>query len=277
MPDVLLMARPTAGDDGFEARWLQVGSVFADKPFENPEENKRFQVLVVDQHTPVTDALLDQLPNVRFVCSSTTGHTHFKFDQESRKITLVTLKGEVRFLSEVRSVAEFTFLSLLRLARPNDRAGVTLNRKIMGVIGYGRIGKHVVEIASGFKMFPTYYDVGCTERKLEQIFERADVISIHLSENKTTKKLISRDLIERMKPTAFLINTARPSVLDEQALYDSLIEKRIAGAALDVVGKRPPNLPNLYVTPHIAGNTLEDRIKTDEFIVRKLKRLINAH
>jgi phosphoglycerate dehydrogenase-like enzyme len=99
---------------------------------------------------------------------------------------------------------------------------------------------------------------------LEEVFAAADVVSIHLSLNAQTERLISRRLLERMKPTAYFINTSRAKLVDNVALAEMLQQNRIAGAALDVHEEEPAamnyllaSLPNVLVTPHIAYNSKE--------------------
>ena len=152
-----------------------------------------------------------------------------------------------------------------------DAAGATL-----GIIGLGAIGKEVAKRARGFDMRVLAYSRsrdeafaaqhGVTYVPLEQLLRESDFVSIHTSLNEQTRHLINADRLALMKPTAYIINTARGGIVDTQALYRALKEKRIAGAALDVFEQEPlgadsqlRQLDNLYFSPHAAGNTAQSR------------------
>jgi glycerate dehydrogenase len=197
------------------------------------------------------------------------------------------------------SVAQFTFALLLQLATSagryaNDvKAGewqkspvfsllthpaVELNGKKLGIVGYGNIGQAVARMARGFGMdilvaarpdcAPASVPAG--RLPLEQVLREADFISLHCPLTPETKNLINRRSLSWMKPSAALINTARGALIDEAALIAALREKRIAGAALDVISQEPPpadhpiiqdasKLENLIVTPHTAWSARESR------------------
>lgn len=151
--------------------------------------------------------------------------------------------------------------------------GIGLSNKTLGIIGLGSIGREVAIRAKGFNMnimaFDPYIDekfVQCHNIRvssLEEIFEKADVITLHLPATEQTEKMINRETIRKMKRNAILINTARGKLIDEKALYDALINKEIAGAGLDVFEQEPPKnspllkLNNVVITPHIGGHTQE--------------------
>ena len=161
---------------------------------------------------------------------------------------------------------------ILELARPHDGSiGTLLSNKVLGIVGLGRIGRQLSIIASGFGMRVTHVDKDSPEWAWTALFQRSDFVSIHVPECPETEGKIGRRLLEQMKPSAFLLNTSRPSVLDEMALSQLLAEGKIKGAALDVTDMNWMHFPQVIVTPHIAGYTLEDRVKTDEFVLEKLK------
>lgn len=267
---ILNLARFTTGDKEFYTRWESIGPVLKNIP-----ENKEVvTVLVVDQRFDVTPQFLSSFPNLKYVCSSTTGHTHLKFDAETLGLTLITLRGETDFLSHIRSVAEFTMYAMLRLARPDGAMGNVIAGKTLGLIGLGRIGNQVMELAYAFRMKIIKYDKGYAKRHLIEMFKQSDFISVHLEENPSTVGLIDREMIFNCKIGAYLINTARGSICDERAIVDAVKAGRLAGAAIDVVhdGSAYSDASGLNIikTNHIAGSTIEDRIRTDQFIVNKL-------
>ena len=218
-----------------------------------------------------------------------------------------------------QSVAQFTMALILELATRVGKYGeavkagqwqkspvfslltyptVELNGKKLGIVGYGNIGQTVAKMARGFGMeilISARGELGRTARPgsespvprdrvpLEQVLREADVVSLHCPLTPGTKYLINEQSLKLMKPTAFLINTARGALIDEAALIDALREKRIAAAALDVISREPPpadhpillaakELDNLIVTPHTAWSAREAR----ERLLREVEENILA-
>ncbi len=181
-----------------------------------------------------------------------------------------------------RAVADHAFALLLALGRslfsmdaalrqqrwPRPPQGADIYGMTLGVIGMGRIGKEVIKRASGFSMrviatdpvwdeeFAGKYGVERTE--LANLFRQADYVTLHLPSNKETFRIVNAERLAMMKPTAFLINTARGPLVDESALVQALRERRIAGAGLDAFEKEPLGasplleLDNVILTPHSA-------------------------
>lgn len=151
--------------------------------------------------------------------------------------------------------------------------GFQLTGKTVGVIGCGHVGSQVVRLLSPFQCRILVRDIvdkkqfcreyGATVADLDEVVEQSDIITLHVPLTDTTCNLIDKTVLSRMQPTAFLINTSRGEVVDQPALKMSLMKGIIAGAALDVFAPEPPtdaeflSLPNLMVTPHLGGNTLE--------------------
>ncbi len=184
-----------------------------------------------------------------------------------------------------RAVADFTFTLLLASARRlmdnvaevakggwKRHQGTDPSGSTIGIVGMGSIGKEVAKRARGFDMRVLAYDVYqdqafATEHQvtyvpLEQLLKESDYVTLHCFLNETTHHLINAERLSLMKPTAYLINTARGPIVDEEALYHALKEKKIAGAALDVFAHEPllPDSPlrtldNVYLSPHVAGVT----------------------
>lgn len=263
-----LRLRRTPGDPRFHERWREIGPLL-----ELPVYAAKATILVVDQFIEVTDSFLEPFSNLKFVVSPTTGHTHLKADFSSRGIELITLRGETEFLSRIKSVSEFVFRQILTFCRHDDGIGRTLNGAILGIVGLGRIGKQVAFLGSSFGMKVISVDKPSHAWEWRRLFSQSDFISLHLDENESTKGIVTANLLSMMKPTAFLINTARASVLDQSALIQLIDDRKIAGAALDVWdGALTPIGLRLVLSLHVAGNTLEDRMRTDEFIIEKLKQ-----
>jgi glycerate dehydrogenase len=214
-----------------------------------------------------------------------------------------------------QSVAQFTMALILELA---TRAGkyvgavksgewqkslvfsvltyptIELRGKKLGIVGYGNIGRAVAQMARGFRMDvlvaarPGSKGLIPTDRvSLEQLFRDADVVSLHCPLAAETRNLINAQTLSLMKPTAFLVNTARGALVDENALIDALRNSRIAAAALDVITKEPPpadhpiiraahELDNLMVTPHTAWSARETRERLLEEVEENISSFLSG-
>jgi len=184
------------------------------------------------------------------------------------------------------SVADMAFALLFAAARKvvyaydQVRSGkwplilsTELGNKTLGIIGIGQIGKRVALRAKGFNMKVLANDIEPDETfvkennieltDLSRLLEESDFITIHTPLTGETRNLIGKSELEKMKPSAFLVNTARGGIVNEDALYDALTSNTIAGAAFDVLVEEPPvdrkliGLDNFIVTPHIAAFTRE--------------------
>ena len=269
---VLNLAKPTKNDPNFYKRWEVFGKVYKTLDL-SKNDIEQTEILVVDQYTNVDLQHIKLLPNLKFIASATTGHTHLKFNPKDHPFKLVTLRGDTNFLDKITSVAEFTLLLMLRCARELSPNPFKLSGKRIGIVGYGRIGEQVGAICESMRMKVATYDKRNSLYDLMNIFSESDFISIHLEENDETKNMIGWSLIKTMKKNAYLINTARGSIINEVALMDALAKGRIGGAALDVVERKTfinDHVPNLILTNHVAGRCLEDRIETDKYIIQKI-------
>ena len=192
--------------------------------------------------------------------------------------------------SNAAAVAELTFGQMIALARHTVAAdnavksnrwsdylrfiGAELAGKTLGIVGMGNIGTRVALRARAFEMALLVCDpyipashvtaIGGRFLSLEEIFSEGDFVTLHCPLNKETRHLVGERQLSRMKKTAYLVNLARGGVVDENALYKCLAEKRIAGAAIDVMEAEPPRsdhpllrLENVLFTPHIGGSTRE--------------------
>lgn len=159
--------------------------------------------------------------------------------------------------------------------------------KTVGIIGLGEIGRKVAKRLLSFDMKVIAYEPyakdgfdGVRLVGLEELMKESDFVSVHARLTKETEKLISEELIGRMKPTAYFINTSRSGLVDEEALYQALKEKRIAGAALDVFNVEPPGkdypivtLDNVTITPHMAGGTVDAFLNSPKLLAEDMASL----
>jgi D-3-phosphoglycerate dehydrogenase len=156
---------------------------------------------------------------------------------------------------------------------PGRFQGMELRGKTLGIVGLGPIGAEVARLGAGLGMrllawtrraAPERAVHGARLVGLEELFATSDVVTLHLAYTQESQGLISRALLERMKPGAWFVNTARAKLVDNAALVDLLRAGRIRGAAVDVHESEPPpadyvlrTLPNVLLTPHIGYNTPE--------------------
>lgn len=167
-----------------------------------------------------------------------------------------------------------------------------LNGKKLGIIGYGRIGKSIAKKAESFNMEvlcntphpPTESNINIKFVKLEDLITNSDFITLHCPLTDKTEKLVNASFLEKMKSTAYLINTSRGPVIDEYALADALNSDKIAGAAVDVLSTEPPleNNPlltakNCIITPHVAWAGYETRVRLMEILKQNIASFINGY
>ena len=223
---------------------------------------------------PYRDALYAALPRGGVIARFGVGHDGIDKAQATQAGILCTNTPGVL----EQSVAELTMLLILAASRHlpevtgrmanrewHPRTGGEIRGKSLAVIGRGRIGTAVMQAArDGFGM-----QVVCAGRNDDFTIAAsdADFVSLHLPANQETHHFLNRERLETLPPHAWIINTARGSVVDESALYDALAAGRIAGAALDVFEREPyvpvdptrdlRTLPNVILTPHIGSNTVD--------------------
>ena len=174
-----------------------------------------------------------------------------------------------RLIDSERSVREGQWM------RGAAQLGSDLKGKTLGIIGLGRIGREVARRAQPFGMQVCFHDQSrdagegfafCAYRDLDDLLREADFVTLHINLSDETRKLIGGRELALMKPTAYLINTARGQVIDQAALAEALRSNTIAGAALDVLEREPPaeddpilDAPNVLLLPHIGSATRETR------------------
>jgi D-3-phosphoglycerate dehydrogenase / 2-oxoglutarate reductase len=233
-----------------------------------------------------TEPVISACPNLRLISVWGTGIDHIDHAAcEARGVTVANTPGV-----NAHSVAEHTMALMLAFARRipwNDglmRTGqwprsmlTELEGKTLGIVGLGPIGRRVAALAAMFNMRLLAYtsgndngrsaSVGAHYVELDDLMWRSDIVSLHLRLTPESRGLISRERLALMKPTAFLVNTARGAIVDRTALIDALQRGRIAGAAIDVYHDEPvaPNdpllsLPNVVLSPHNAGMTHETTV-----------------
>jgi len=245
-------------------------------------------VVVMRERTPLPASVFDRLPRLRLVV--TTGRRNASIDVAAAARHGVVVCGTG---SSPVPPAELTWALILGLARNvaqenaafraggpwQSTVGVELAGRTLGVIGLGRIGSRVARIGRAFGMDVVAWSPNLTRERTEEVgvalaldlamlLETADVVTVHLALGGRSRGLLGRAELARMKPTAYLVNTARSAIVDTAALVDALREGRIAGAGLDVFDHEPVpaddvlrTLPTVLATPHL-GYVAQDNYRT---------------
>ena len=257
-----------------------------------------YDALIVRSRTRVDREVIDKAVKLKLVARPGTGLDNVDVEYATSKGVQVVNSPE----SLVEAVAEHVTLLMLALSRKlvpaavstregkwekNNLMGTQLKGKVLGIVGLGRIGRRVAEIALTLGMSVIIYDVitipadviaelKCRVVGLDELFAEADYVTLHVPMTNETRHLVDSDRLSRMKRTAFLVNTSRGGVVDEGALSTALREERIAGAALDVFEKEPPvgeilSAPNAILTPHIGGQTQEAQVDAITIIGEKVR------
>ena len=257
--------------------------------------------LLTDQ---IDAEIFEAVPSAKIFANYAVGFNNFNLtDAKERGVTITNTPG-----MSADTVGEHTVAMLLALTSrilegdayiragkykgwdPMLLMGTDLEDLTVGIVGGGRIGYRAAHIlGKGFGMKIAYYDVQRSEpfekdlgavfySDLDELLKVSDIVSLHVPLLESTHHLIDARRLSLMKPTAFLINTARGPVIDEAALVEALRNKTIAGAGLDVFEHEPAlapgltELPNVVLTPHIASSTVKTR---DQMAVRAVTNIID--
>ena len=267
-------------------------TVFFEDTIQNVEVEKfkDAETLCVFVHSELTKELLENLPNLKLICTRSTGTDHI--DAEYCKEKNIAIKN-VPFYGE-NTVAEHTFALILSLSRKihmsyvrsiqgsfttDGLQGFDLKDKTIGIIGGGRIGLHVARIAKSFGMHVRVYDIhqdtflaeliNFKYVSLEELLKTSDIVSLHVPLNKYTEHIINEDSLKLFKKGALLINTARGGLVDTDALLKALDNKTLSGAGLDVIEGE-----ELLVEENIFNSPIE---KAAKLIVASKKLLDNEN
>jgi len=256
--------------------------------------------LLISNQVYVDESVYDAGPRLRVVSGFGVGYDRFDVDGATRRGIAICNTPDVVTVP----VADMTIGLIIALSRrlfqneaysrsggwarrePPPAAGFDLAGKTLGVVGFGRIGKEVTRRVQPFGVRVVFNDLfeeppadapRIPYRPLDALLGEADIVTLHVDLNPTSYHLIGARELGLMKPTAYLINTSRGPVVDRPALTAALREGRVAGAALDVLEKEPPDpdepllaFPNLLSFPHIGTATTETRRAMAELCVSNL-------
>lgn len=266
------------------------------------ERGRPADILLVNKVVLGKDELA-QLPNLKCICVTATGYNNV--DLQAARERGIPVCNAVGYSTD--SVAQHVFALLLALTNKvyqhhisvqagewqrSDDFAYTLHTlpelagKIFGIYGFGRIGQRVADLAQAFgmKILATHKHPERDARpgvefvSLEELFERSDVTSLHAPLSEANREIVNAQLLQRMKSTAYLINTGRGGLIQEADLKLALQEGQLAGAALDVLSTEPPkqgnvliSAPNCILTPHLAWASLEARQRLMDITLNNIR------
>lgn len=254
------------------------------EPFGDPSVLRGFDALIANrERTRFTRELLQSLPDLRIIAQ--TGNHAYHIDlAAAEQLRIIVAKAAGGFSRSAGELAIGLMIAVMRQIPFADREVKSgrwpipmthvLRGKTLGVVGLGHVGRHVAKIATAFEMTvlawgrrltpETAAQAGVERCELDDLLRSSDVVSIHATLSEETRGLIDSRRFGLMKPTSFLINTARGPIVDEAALCAALSSRQIAGAGLDVFDTEPlpaghplTKLPNVVLTPHLGWPTDE--------------------
>jgi phosphoglycerate dehydrogenase-like enzyme len=238
------------------------------------ERLRDFDALVANrERTRFTRELLGALPALRII-AQTGNHAYHVDLAAAAERGVVVARATGGFSYGAAELAIALALALMRQIPAADAATKrgewrtprtrVLHNKTLGIVGLGHVGRHVATLAGAFGMQVQSWSRNAPPAALDALLESSDVVSIHATLSEQTRGLIDARRLALMKPTAYLVNTARGAIVDEAALVSVLKEGRIAGAGLDVFAEEPlpaghplAQLPNVVLTPHLGWPTDE--------------------
>ena len=273
-------------------------------PEQIAEKIGNFQVVVVRGRTKLSRELIEKADKCKIIARVGVGLDNI--DEEAAKEKNVRVINAVE--GATTAVAELVIGLMLSMAREITRAdreirngnwikkelmGSELKGKYLGIIGLGNIGKRLGRLTRALNMNIIGYDVipiddefskevGLMKADLGTLLSSADYVSLHVPLLDSTHHMINAEKLKLMKNTARIINTSRGGVIDEEALYNSLKEGNIAGAALDVfevepaTGNRLTTLPNFIATPHMGAQTKEAQLLAANIIAEKIIQVLRG-
>lgn len=248
-------------------------------------------VVVINLDDVFDREMIDAAPKLKVITLFAGSTYNIDVEYAHKKgITICTTPGEI-----FETTADLTFALLMSIARripeadqyvrqgnyhqwePAGLLGSDIYGKTIGILGLGKIGSAVARRARGFGMNILYsafhgpkpeleQELGCKYVSKEELLQQSDFLCLHCKLNEQTEGIIGAAELAQMKPTAYLINTGRGRLVDEQALADALERRDIAGAALDVFAEEPYvtpkllELPNVVLTPHLGASSLDNRM-----------------
>ena len=274
------------------------------RPAELMSSVKDYDVLVVRSRTKVTEEVVNAASQVKIIARVGVGLDNIDVKAaEAKKIRVINAAEAAS-----TAVAELVIGFMICLARSIPRAdgetkhgnwikkelmGTQLSGKYLGIVGVGNIGRNIGRMARALRMNLIGYDpypinrefiseTGMIITDLNTLLQSSDFVTCHVPATPETKYMLNSERLAKMKPTAYLINTSRGDIIDENALYEVLKSGRLAGAALDVFEVEPPintqllSLTNVVCTPHIGAQSKEAQVLASMVIAEKVIQILRG-
>jgi glycerate dehydrogenase len=283
--------------------------VYDRTPADMVYERTKDATIILTNKAPVSAEVIHKLSSLKYIGVLATGYNIVDIEAAKQKGIVVTnVPGY-----STASVAQLTFAFLLELCLHVQRHSdavmegkwshskdfcfwdyplIELAGKTIGIIGFGTIGQYVADIATAFGMQVLGHSRTLTDQSqrnnfkwasLDELLQTSDVVSIHCLLTPETKGLINKDSLEKMKPSAFLLNTSRGPIIIDQDLADALNNNVIAGAGIDVLSVEPPPMDNplfkaknCLITPHIGWATKEARVRLLDSVVNNISAFLSG-
>ncbi|MBO8127048.1 MAG: phosphoglycerate dehydrogenase [Firmicutes bacterium] len=261
------------------------------------EEIPAYHALIVRSRTQVTKEVLEAGEKLKVIGRAGVGVDNIDLEAATSRGVVVVNAPEGNTIS----TAEHTVALMMALSRHIPQAnqslkegrwdrkkflGTELTGKVLGIIGFGRVGSTVARIAQGLNMQVLAYDpyiteerardMGVTAASLEEIFAQADYITVHTPKTPETENLINKETLAKMKDGVRIINCARGGIVNQEDLVEALRSGKVAGAALDVFPEEPPKdygifaTPNLIATPHLGASTVEAQVNVAVDVIKEV-------
>ena len=293
-----------AGLDSMKRAGLAVDYKPEIKPSELLSSVRDYDVIIVRSRTKVTKEVVEAAAAAKIIARVGVGLDNVDVKAaEAKKIRVINAPEAASV-----AVAELAIGFMISLARSIPRAdgeskrgnwikkelvGSQLSGKYLGIVGVGNIGRNLSRMAKALHMNLIGYDpypinrefiteTGMIVTDLNTLLESADFVTCHVPSTPETKHMFNAERFSKMKPTAYLVNTSRGEIIDENALFEALKNNKIAGAALDVFEVEPPTnkqllaLPNLVCTPHIGAQTREAQELASIVIAEKVIQILRG-
>lgn len=285
-------------------------AIFDRTPNDKIQERTYDADIVVTNKTPLGKSEIDNMKSLKFVALLSTGYN--VVDCEYLKSKGIPVSNIPSYSTNAVAQLVFSFISELCVGTGLHSEAVhngewsacadfcfwkkpliELFGKTIGIVGFGQIGQAVADIAEAYKMNIIAFSGHETDQShrksfkwakhMDEIAESCDIISFHCPLNKATENMVNKDFLDKCKPTAFIINTSRGPVVNEQALADALNGGKIGGAGLDVLSVEPPlpdnpllSAKNCLITPHIAWAAFETRQRLLNIFKENIAAFVNG-
>ena len=259
---------------------------------------KDSEIVVIRSATKLTKEVLDKAEQLKIIARCGVGIDNVDLDFAKSKNIFVTNAPSANLISVVELTVALIISASRKLSLADSHLkkgewnrseflGYELYGKTLGIVGFGKAGRLVADRMKSFGMSIVFYDPYVTDWngseesvELDDLLRTADVVSIHVIKTKDTENLISKDMLDLLKPSSIIVNTSRGGVLDEDYLFELLKSEKIFGAGLDVYSNEPPenvdryNGLNLVTTPHIGASTNEAQLKAGLETIENIKKIL---